>query len=179
MEQTNSTQGGSKFWTWLIIIAIPVAVLAYIVMSRSANTPQPGPMTMDNNSLSNNTVDEMDANMNGTSNETSDDNTSSEVASAYKDGTYTAVGDYVSPGGPEQVEVTLTIKDGVVTDSVFKHLAERPISLQMQENFAAGYKEYVIGKKLDEVEVGKVSGSSLTPKGFNDAVAKIKVEAKS
>lgn len=171
MEQTNSTQGGNKFWTWLAIIAIPVAILAYIVMSRSANTPQPAPMTMDSNVESNNAT-----NMN---NETSEENTDNEVASAYTDGTYTAIGDYVSPGGPEQVEVTLTVKDGVVTDSVFKSLAERPASVQMQSNFAGGYKEYVVGKKLDEIEVGKVSGSSLTPKGFNDAVAKIKAEAKS
>jgi hypothetical protein len=43
----------------------------------------------------------------------------------------------------------------------------------------ADYKQYVVGKKIDEVQLTKVSGSSLTPQGFNDALAKIKAEAKS
>ncbi len=96
----------------------------------------------------------------------------------YKDGTYEAQGNYVSPGGAETVGVKLTIKNDIVIDSVFTPEAERQISQDMQSQFAAGYKQFVIGKKLDDINVGKVSGSSLTPKGFNDAVAKIKVEAK-
>lgn len=97
----------------------------------------------------------------------------------YKDGTYTSDGNYISPGGAEKVGVALTIKNDIVVDSVFTIKTERPISMDMQTAFAAGYKQYVIGKKLDDISVGKVSGASLTPKGFNDAVAKIKVQAQS
>lgn len=104
---------------------------------------------------------------------------SASSTSTYKDGTYDVQGNYVSPGGAETVGVKLTIKGDVVTDAVFTTQATLPGSVNFQNQFAAGYKQYVIGKKLDEVNVGKVSGSSLTPKGFNDAVAKIKVEAKS
>lgn len=96
----------------------------------------------------------------------------------YKDGTYTAVGDYVSPGGAEQVGVTITLKGGVVDSVNFESKAERPMSKQFQAKFASGYKELVLGKNINEVKLTKVSGSSLTPKGFNDAVEKIKVEAK-
>ncbi|MES3005834.1 MAG: calcium-binding protein [Patescibacteria group bacterium] len=95
----------------------------------------------------------------------------------YKDGTYSAEGNYISPGGSEHVGVSITIKDDTVVASNFTIGAERPTSVQMQTQFASGYKQFVIGKKLDEVSVGKVSGSSLTPKGFNDAIAKIKIEA--
>lgn len=99
--------------------------------------------------------------------------------SAYKNGTYTAVGNYTSPGGQEELGVTLTIADGVVTDSQIDVKATRPISKTRQEDFAANYKDLVVGKNIDELELGKVSGSSLSPKGFNDAVAKIKTEAQS
>lgn len=100
-------------------------------------------------------------------------------ASSYKDGTYTQTGDYVSPGGPETVEVTVTLAGGKVSDVTFTGQATRPISKEKQADFAANYKAMVIGKSIDEVELTKVSGSSLTPKGFNDAIEKIKTEAKS
>ncbi len=96
----------------------------------------------------------------------------------YKDGVYDVKGDYVSPGGPEEIDVKLTLKNNVVVDSTVTSLAERPKSQMFQGQFVAGYKQYVVGKKLDEINVPKVSGSSLTPKGFNDALNKIKNEAK-
>jgi hypothetical protein len=101
----------------------------------------------------------------------------SQAAVVYKDGSYSSVGNYMSPGGSEQIDLTLTLKDGVITEANFLPKAERPMSLRFQNQFATGYKELVVGKKIDEVNLTKVSGSSLTPKGFNDAVAQIKVEA--
>lgn len=51
------------------------------------------------------------------------------------------------------------------------------MSARFQDLFAQNYKPLVIGKNIDEVQLGKVSGSSLTPMGFNDALAKIKTQA--
>ena len=48
----------------------------------------------------------------------------------------------------------------------------------MQGNFKAGFSELVVGKPVDQVSLSVVNGSSLTPKGFMDALAKIKAEAK-
>ncbi len=100
-------------------------------------------------------------------------------SSMYQDGVYEMVGEYVSPGGPETVGVTVTLANGVITDANVEVLATRPASVDKQTDFAANYKPMVIGKNIDEVMLTKVSGSSLTPKGFNDALEKIKVEAKS
>lgn len=97
---------------------------------------------------------------------------------SYKDGTYDVVGTYVSPGGSREVNVTVTIKDGVVTDSTFEGLATDATSKRFQGEFAEGYKTQVVGKNIDKVSLTKVSGSSLTPKGFNDALEKVKAEAK-
>lgn len=100
-----------------------------------------------------------------------------EQAGAYKDGTYTAVGDYTSPGGAEQLGVTLTIANGVVTTSEVEVKATRPISKTRQTDFKDNYKAQVDGKNIDELVLTKVSGSSLSPKGFNDAVEQIKQQA--
>ncbi len=105
--------------------------------------------------------------------------TTLKVQPSYKDGVYTQEGDYTSPGGAEQIQVSLTLKGGIVTDAQVTPEATRPISLKMQGVFADNYKPMVIGKNINDLNLGKVSGSSLTPKGFNDAVEKIKVQAKS
>lgn len=95
----------------------------------------------------------------------------------YNDGTYTVTGKYVSPAGPETINVLLTLKDDVVTDATVVAEATHEISVKKQAEFVGGYKAQVVGKNINEVNVGKVAGSSLTPKGFNDAVAQIKAKA--
>ena len=99
------------------------------------------------------------------------------IVEAYKDGTYSSVGSYVSPAGGEQVGVTITLKDGVIADATFQPKATFPESREFQNIFAANYKPFVIGKKIADLKLTKVSGSSLTPRGFNDAIEKIKTEA--
>lgn len=101
------------------------------------------------------------------------------VETSYKDGVYTKEGDYTSPGGAEQIEVQLTLKNNLVTDAVVTPKAVLPKSKFMQDVFVKNYKQMVIGKSIKDLNLGKVAGSSLTPKGFNDAVEKIKAEAKS
>lgn len=116
--------------------------------------------------------------------ETPADNTSGadaapEAAVTYKDGEYSAQGTYSYHSGTESIGVTLTLKDGVIEDVEVEEMAKAPTSKEMQADFAANYKSEVVGKNIDEVNLGKVSGSSLTPKGFNDAIEQIKTQAKS
>jgi len=97
----------------------------------------------------------------------------------YKDGTYTAVGNYTSPGGAETIGVTVTLKDDIIVSSeVSTENAQRPNTIKFQGIFKANYEPLVVGKDIDEVKLDKVSSSSLAPKGFNDALEKIKTEAK-
>src|SRR3989344_8058007 len=51
--------------------------------------------------------------------------------STYKNGTYEAVGDYVSPGGPQQVDITLIITDGIVSSANFVPKAKGEMSVKM------------------------------------------------
>ena len=96
----------------------------------------------------------------------------------YKDGTYTATGSYMSPGGEDQVTVTLTIAKDIVTDVSVTPGAQDRTSQRYQQRFIAGYKQYVVGKNIASLNLGVISGSSLTPIGFNAALTQIKAQAK-
>jgi uncharacterized protein with FMN-binding domain len=105
--------------------------------------------------------------------------TSQTLPSSFKEGSYSATGSYTSPGGQEEIDVTITISsDGIVSDTTVTPKSPRPISKAKQEDFAAHYKTFVVGKNINEINLTKVSGSSLTPKGFNDALTKIMLQAK-
>lgn len=100
------------------------------------------------------------------------------VQNTYKDGIYSAAGTYQSPAGKEEISVSVTLQNGVITDAIFTPKATNEVSVKLQGMFASGYKAVIVGKTLDEAKLDKVSGSSLTPKGWNDAIEKIKLEAK-
>jgi uncharacterized protein with FMN-binding domain len=102
---------------------------------------------------------------------------SSSAASGYKDGTYSADGNYISPNGTETVGVELTLSGGTVSDVNITQHPSNPNTRKFQGEFAGGIKAQIVGKKLDELNVSKVAGSSLTSGGFNQAVEKIKAEA--
>jgi len=96
---------------------------------------------------------------------------------SYKDGTYSADGNYTSPNGTETVGVELTLAGGAVSDVKITQHPSNPNTRKFQGEFAGGIQSQVVGKKLDEIKVSKVAGSSLTSGGFNQAVAKIKSQA--
>ena len=100
-------------------------------------------------------------------------------SASYKDGTYSADGNYVSPNGTETVGVTLTLAGGAVSDVEITQHPSNPNTRKFQGEFAGGIQSQVVGKSLNEIKVSKVAGSSLTSGGFNQAVEKIKSDAQS
>jgi hypothetical protein len=171
MEEQNQSKGGSKVGLAIIgiIVIAFIGIVAYQstqnqTQNQTQNTAQSTPAVTSGNAA-------------GTSEEAQPSAAAQE--SAYKDGTYTVVGNYTSPGGQEELGVTLTLASGVVVDSQVEVKATRPISKERQTDFANNYESEVVGKNIDEISLGKVSGSSLSPKGFNDAVEKVKSQAQS
>lgn len=101
-------------------------------------------------------------------------------AGSYADGEYSAQGSYIPPSNQtEEVDVTLSLKDGVVTDLSVTTSGNNPTSKQYQREFTSGIQEQVVGKPLNELDVHKVAGSSLTSSGFNKALDSIRTEAAS
>jgi uncharacterized protein with FMN-binding domain len=101
----------------------------------------------------------------------------SAATAGFKDGSYSATGNYVSPGGRESITITVTLKDGVVTDTSAQSGANDRDAEDFQSEFISTYKRLVVGKKIDSIRLSHVSGSSLTSQGFNDAVNQIKSKA--
>ena len=96
---------------------------------------------------------------------------------SHASGRWTETGDYQSPGGQESVTVTLTAKDGTVTAVKVTGSGGSPNAQQYQSQFESGISAAVVGKPLATLQVGAVSGSSLTGNGFNAAVEKIRADA--
>lgn len=96
----------------------------------------------------------------------------------YKDGTYEAVGTYTSPASLEEIKISITIQDNVVTATTFEGWAENPASAQNQVKFNEGINAAVVGRPLDSINLTVVNGSSLTSHGFMDALRDIKIKAR-
>lgn len=104
---------------------------------------------------------------------------STSANTTFKDGNYSEQGTYASPGGTELISVSLTLKSNVVTALSVKTVKADPTATQYEAMFEGGINKIVVGKNLNSLNVTRVSGSSLTSQGFDDALSKIKADAKS
>lgn len=101
---------------------------------------------------------------------------SSADGSDYADGTYTARGYY--GGAPSYMTFTVTLDDDLIADVSSELMPDNnDTSRGYQERFAAALPDEVVGRSVDEVEVGVLAGSSSCGDGFNDALAKIREQA--
>ncbi|WP_194421933.1 FMN-binding protein [Microbacterium abyssi] len=105
------------------------------------------------------------------------DSGASTGSGTYVDGTYTAEGSYQTPETVEQISVTLTLESGIVADVEVTGDPQARETEQYQGQFIAGIAEEVEGRPIDELDVSRVAGSSLTSGGFNAAVEDIKDQA--
>lgn len=95
----------------------------------------------------------------------------------YPNGSYTSVGIYAPHGVDTPLEVTVALVDDVITESSIRLNSKSALSIKITGEFEAGYKEFVIGKPIQGLEVGKVARSSLTPHGYNMALRQIEAYA--
>ncbi|MGQ4718049.1 hypothetical protein ACUN22_30755 [Streptomyces anulatus] len=95
--------------------------------------------------------------------------------SVYADGTYSADGEYGTQNS--SIGVTVTLGQGVITQVEVAPHATNETSRDFQERFAQAAPKAVEGRPIDDVQLDRLAGSSGTPDGFNDALAKIKAEA--
>lgn len=95
----------------------------------------------------------------------------------YTDGTYTEDGSYISPAGEQTVTVKVTLAGDQVTAITVTPHATDPTAQEYQAMFVQGIAAVVVGKDIDELNVSRVAGSSLTSGGFNKAIDAIKTDA--
>ena len=96
----------------------------------------------------------------------------------YTNGTYSENGSYTSPGGTETIKVTITLGNDIVTAVSVSTVSADPTATGYEAQFAGGISAAAVGKNIGTLHVGAVAGSSLTANGFNQAVGKIRADAK-
>lgn len=97
------------------------------------------------------------------------------MSKKYVDGEYTAEGIY---GGKKSIIVKLGLHDDKIKNvEVTPNTPTIKMSFNLQKRFAEAVPEVVVGQPIDDVHLDRLAGSSLTTKGFNDALEKIKSEA--
>ena len=95
---------------------------------------------------------------------------------SYADGVYTATGQYGNE--PSFITVRVRLAGGVITEVQVTTHATNPTSLDLQRRFAAAVPGVVVGKRIEDVNVGRLAGSSGTPRGFNAALRKVQEQAR-
>ncbi len=99
------------------------------------------------------------------------------VTTKYKDGTYSATTTYNSPGGQDFLGVTLNLKADKIIGAIITNGSGDGVSSNYQDRFIAVISPMVIGVPLQDLNIGVVSGASLTSRSFNEALFKIRDNA--
>lgn len=95
----------------------------------------------------------------------------------YADGRYSAQGAFGTP--PSALDVTVTLADDVITAVTVTPAATNATAREYQSRFAPAVPDVVVGRNIDDVHLTRLAGASDTPKCFNDALEKIKQQARS
>lgn len=155
MDQTGS---GNKVVIGLVVVALlAIIATAVVVISQNEDTLLDG-----------------DTDSSVVSSETTNNGSNGN----FEDGSYTARGNYITPGGTESIDLMVTLSDGVITDASIEQNAISGEAKNFQSLFANNFESAVVGKKVDSVNLSRVAGSSLTPIGFNSALDDIENQAR-
>lgn len=167
MEPTKSNGNSRALAKLVILVAIVIlAVGVKTFVTKKSNNDTTSALAANLNTSQTNTPS------------TSSSGATSTANSSYKDGTYSATGSYDSPGGTESITISATLTNGNITNTSAQSGANDSDARQFQSDFIASYKPLVVGKSINSVKLSRVSGSSLTSQGFNEAINKIKNQAK-
>lgn len=159
VESDTPKQPNKAIIAIIVIVLLAVATAAVVMLTGKKETPA----TSSTDTTSQQT--------------TGSASTSSTTGGSYKDGSYSAAGSYQTPGGSEKITVKVTLANGVINSVDVERDPTTREAEEYQGKFISGYKELVVGKKIDEVRLNRVAGSSLTPGGFNRALDQIKSDA--
>ena len=103
--------------------------------------------------------------------------TTSTEKNTYNNGTYTANATYFTPKRVQHnISVTLTINDDVITaaDVLYDDAEAKTPS---HTGFDGAYEQLVLGVEIDNLDLARVGGASLTTVAFNEALADIASDA--
>lgn len=162
-------------------VKVGVSLSSLVALAGCQSAPMVGSSAADGDDSTSAEMSETQEGSQGYSSESSTDAATPSdgaVASSYTDGAYQATGGYQSPNGPETIAVSVTLTGGVISAVEVSPQATNSTTERYQGMFAGGIGQEVVGKSLDEADVSRVAGSSLTSGGFKKALESIRQDAK-
>ncbi len=159
-----SPQNNTKIIGLVVVVLLSIAATAGVVLIKNGHD---GSVSLSNTSSYQ------------TASTTGSAPQASTPSANYKDGSYTAQGSFDTPSGTEQIGVTVNLASNKITSvSVDDSSIYSGTSFAYTERFINGLNSVIVGKNINTVNVGRISGASLTPMGFNNALDTIKSQAK-
>ena len=102
-----------------------------------------------------------------------------EDAAAIVDGTYSASTDYQVPERhTSTIDVEVSVVDGVVEGLDIAHTATSDESEENQDSFDRQIEDLVVGEKLEDIDLSRVGGASLTTDAFMSVLVSIISDAR-
>ena len=157
MEQQ---QGPNKAVIGIIVVVLLAGIGGGILYVSNKNNDSTGQLNGGTSSLNN-----------GTSTASTNPN------ATYKDGTYNANANFQTPDGIDGITVKVTIASNVITSVNADTTATSRESQQYDDAFLSSYKSEVVGKNVNDVQLNRTAGASLTSDGFNKALDEIRQNA--
>jgi len=97
-----------------------------------------------------------------------------------QDGVFTTSIMYTVPNNHEEtMVVTLTLEDNTVVATELSYEASNGTSQRYLDRFNDWHTESVVGKRIEDIELSRLGGASLTSVAFNNALTDIKEQARS
>jgi len=162
----------------VVLLVVAGIVTAVVLKNKKSDTN-----ASKDDSAATTLAESTDADTKTPASEPTTDTTATESASTntsgFKDGTYTATGNYSTPEDTESITVKVTLKDGNIIDTTATASMKTEEAKEYAGQFIASYKPLVVGKNISSIKLSRVSGSSLTSQGFNRAIDEIETQAKS
>ena len=173
----KSTNASTPMVVGVLAIASIIGAAAFVLTQSGSNIQSASQTNTVAQAATKETAAQVSNTVAAASTNTATTNTSNTTTSGYKDGTYSASAGYQVPHGSNTIDLTITMKNGVISALKTSHdYGDRESGMYI-DSFDSSIKSVVIGKSLD-MSLSRVGGASLTTHGFEDALATIANQAK-
>lgn len=170
----------SIFLASLVIVSISaVATLIFLVLPDNQPPTEPATTTIKKGENTPTVVRKIEQRTNKTpavDKEPPADTIGTET-NAYKNGTYAANAEYFTPARKKhKITVTLAIRDDSIT-AVNTQYNGTEAETPNHRRFDDAYEPLTLGVAIDDLDLSRVGGASLTTAAFNEALTDIKSDA--
>ncbi len=182
--QHNQSVQNAKVVGGIVITAVALIAVYFLILENkppeqvSASATNSSTIAVSENS-ENATSTSTPNNKATANNQLSSTQSSSTSNSAYKDGQYTTSVSYQVPKHNNTISITVTLSNDTITNVSAKNSYSDRESSEYIDDFMSNLSSAIVSKKIDNAQLSKLAGASLTTEAYNNAITQIANQAKS